>query len=251
MLLLSFNLTIPFVDERKNPQLDDETLLASLEKNTEIIIQNLEIYSVLVTFFVEVSIASKLQKTLKKLVSAGHEIAFYNIRSSVEEIEKIKTDVESQIGKNIRGLRQKLLRLDNKTIGLLGFSYVSDIEHSNIGFIFRRLQKEKTNLYYDEGLVIVPESLSPYSQLPFNDYVFQMTPISFYENMLAETLQNADYIQIYMNAWQFYDKQEVPYQLPFYKKYHLGKTFEDRLISLLNYIKEEEIATSRMKDYLF
>lgn len=251
MLLLSFNLTIPFGEDRANPNLDDETLIASLEQNLEIILQNLEIYSTLVTFFVEVRIAERLSKTLKKLASAGHEVALYNISSSVADIEIVKNNIEDQLQKSVRGLRQKLIRLPNKDIKNLGFSYVSDIEHSNIGFVFRRLKKEKTQLYYDDNLVIVPESLSPYSQLPFNDYVFQMTPLQFYENMILETLQNEDYVQVYMNAWQFYEKQDLPYKFPFYKKYNLGKKFEDKLIAFLEFVNEKEIATSRMKDYLF
>lgn len=251
MLLLSFNLTIPFGEDRVDPNLNEETLIASLEQNIEIIVQNLEIYSTLVTFFVEVSIADRLSKTLKQLVLAGHEVAFYNLRSTANEIEIAKNKLEDDIKKNVRGLRQKTLRLPNKEIKDLGFSYVSDIEHSNIGFVFRRLKKDKTQLYYDDNLVIVPESLSPYSQLPFNDYVFQMTPLQFYENMILETLQNEDYVQIYMNAWQFYEKGDLPYKFPFYKKYNLGKKFEDKLIAFLEFITEKEIATSRMKDYLF
>lgn len=251
MLLLSINLTIPFGKDRINPEIYDETLIASLEQNIEIIVQNLDIYSTLVTFFVDVSIAEHLKKTLKKLTTAGHEVAFYNIRSTTSEIEIAKKILEDELQKKIRGLRQKLLKLPNKDIKSLDFSYVSNIEHSNIGFIFRRLKKDKTKLYYDDSLVIVPESLSPYSQLPFNDYVFQITPQKFYENMILETLQNEDYVQVYMNTWQFFEKEELPYAFPFYKKYNLGKSFEDKLIAFLDFVTENELATSRMKDYLF
>ncbi|WP_300669798.1 polysaccharide deacetylase [Soonwooa sp.] len=251
MLLLSFNLTIPFGEDRANPKLDDESLIASLEHNLESFLSDIEIYSILVTFFVEVRIAERLSKTLKKLTAAGHEVALYNIVSSVAEIEIVKNNLEDQLQKSVRGLRQKLLRLPEKDIRALGFSYVSNIEHSNIGFVFRRLKKEKTQLYYENSLAIVPESLSPYSQLPFNDYVFQMTPLKFYENMILETLQNEDYVQVYMNAWQLYEKENLPYKFPFYKKFNLGKKFEDKLLSFLEFIDENEIATSRMKDYLF
>ena len=183
--------------------------------------------------------------------NAGHEISFYNIHSSISDLEIAKKNLQNYLEKPIKGIRQKLLKLSPATLFDLGFSYVSNIEHSNITFLLRRLKKDKTQLYYDSNLTIIPESLSPYSQLPFNDYVFQMTPQDFYENMILETLKKEDYIQVYLNAWQFYQKEDCPYKLPFYKKFNLGKPIEDKMLSFLNFIDENEIAVARMKDYLF
>lgn len=251
MLLLSFNLSIPELKDRKDPNISEEQLISDLEHITEVILRDLELHSLLVTFFVEVSIADSLKKTLKRMQNAGHEISFYNIKSSISDLEIAKKNLQNYLEKPIKGIRQKLLRLPLETLYDMGFSYVSNIEHSNITFLVRRLKKDKTQLYYDNNLTIIPESLSPYSQLPFNDYVFQMTPLNFYENMILETLKKEDYIQIYLNAWQFYQKENCPYQLPFYKQFNLGKPLEDKMISFFNFIEESEIAIARMKDYLF
>lgn len=251
MLLISFNLSIPELKDRKEANISEEQLINDLENITEVILRDLELHSLLVTFFVEISIAESMKKLLKRMQNAGHEIALYNIRSTAPEIEIIKKTLQDYFEKPIRGIRQKLHKLPSEILYSLGFSYVSNIEHSNINFIFRRLKKDKTELYYDNNLTILPESLSPYSQLPFNDYVFQMTPLKFYESMILETLKNEDYIQIYLNAWQFYKREDCPYKLPFYKQYNLGKTFEDKMISFFNFVEENDIAVSRMKDYLF
>ena len=117
-------------------------------------------------------------------------------------------------------------------------------------FLWRKLT-EKTEIYTENELTIVPESQSPYSQLPFNDYVLQMTPMKYYENMLLESLKREEYVMIYANAWQIYEKENLPFDLPFYKKINLGRRFEDRLEDLFQFIDEQEIAVSRVKDYLF
>ena len=51
----------------------------------------------------------------------------------------------------------------------------------------------------ENGVSIVPESISPYSQLPYNDFVFQALPMQYYQNMVlydtkdAYDLLNDDY----------------------------------------------------------
>ena len=98
---------------------------------------------------------------------------------------------------------------------------------------------------------IIPESISPYSQLPYNDFTFQIIPQKFYQNMVVETLKNEEFVVIYLNAWQFTDFSKHHFDIPFYRKINSGKSMEDKLTEFLTWINEEEHATSRMKDYLF
>jgi len=225
-------------------------LILSIEKNIKIILLLLELHGFLATFFVEVSIANRVQKLLKTISLSGHEIALYNVNSDVETIAKTKQNLEEILEKPIRGMRQKSHRLPYSDIKKMEFIYVSNIEESTINFLWRKLT-EKTEIYTENELTIVPESQSPYSQLPFNDYVLQMTPMKYYENMLLESLKREEYVMIYANAWQIYEKENLPFDLPFYKKMNLGRRFEDRLEDLFQFIDEQEIAVSRVKDYLF
>lgn len=250
MILLTFNISIPENNTKiKNKFLDDELIL-SIEKNTKIILLLLELHGFMATFFVEVSIANRVQKLLKTISLSGHEIALYNVNSDIETITKTKQNLEEILEKPIRGMRQKSHRLPYSDIKKMEFIYVSNIEESTINFLWRKLT-EKTEIYTENELTIVPESQSPYSQLPFNDYVLQMTPMKYYENMLLESLKREEYVMIYANAWQIYEKENLPFDLPFYKKMNLGRRFEDRLEDLFQFIDEQEIAVSRVKDYLF
>src|SRR6218665_1792538 len=198
----------------------------------------------------EISIVDKLEKLIKKISFAGHEIALYNINSDFKNIEKTKQNLERFLEKTIRGLRQKHHQISYPEIKNLDFNYVSNIEESKLNFLWRKLTS-KTEIHIQDDLTIVPESQSPYSQLPFNDYVFQMTPMKYYENMLLESLKNNEYVMIYVNAWQFFSSTELYFDLPFYKKINIGRKFEDRLEHLFQFVDENEIAVSRMKDYLF
>ncbi|WP_028122088.1 polysaccharide deacetylase family protein [Epilithonimonas tenax] len=250
MILLTFNISITEKTREANKKFSDDELISSIEENTKIILLLLELHEYHATFFVEISIADKLHKLLKSLSLSGHEIALYNVNSEAESIAKTKLNLEHTLNKPIKGLRQKAHRLPYPEIKELDFVYVSNIEDSKIDFLWRKLTA-KTEIYTENELTVVPESQSPYSQLPFNDYVLQVTPMKYYESMLLESLKSDEYVMIYANAWQLYSKDRLPFVLPFYKKINLDRTFEDRLESLFQFIDEHEIAVSRMKDYLF
>lgn len=250
MVLLTFNISIPEKSKEIRNNFSDTESILSIEENTKIIINFLDLHEYKATFFVEISIAQALHKLLKTLSFSGHEIALYNVDSDAEITVKAKRNLEEILQKPIKGLRQKTHRLPYSEIKKMDFIYVSNIEDSKISFLWRKLT-EKTEIYTDNDLTIVPESQSPYSQLPFNDYVLQMTPMKYYESMLLESLKSSEYVMIYANAWQLFSKDKLPFALPFYKKLNLGRNFEDRLEELFQFIDEHEIAVSRMKDYLF
>jgi len=250
VILLTFNISIPKNNQKNANQFSENELIESIKNNTKIIHRLLDLHGFSATFFVEISIANQLQKLLKTLALSGHEIALYNVDSDIDLIEKTKQNLEGILEKPIRGLRQKSYRLPYSNIKKSEFTYVSNIEESTINFLWRKLTA-KTEIYTENEMTIVPESQSPYSQLPFNDYVLQVTPMKYYENMLLESLKRAEYVMIYANAWQIYEKENLPFELPFYKKFNLGRRFENRLEELFQIINENEIAVSRMKDYLF
>ena len=250
MILLTFNIAISEKSRENNDKVSQQELISSIEENTRIILLLLELHEYKATFFVEVSIALQLQKLLKSLSLSGHEIGLYNVNSDTETLAKTKQNLEQFLDKPIKGLRQKSHRLPYSEIKKMDFIYVSNIEDSKIDFLWRKLTA-KTEIYTENDLTIVPESQSPYSQLPFNDYVLQMTPMKYYESMLLESLKSNEYVMIYANAWQLFSKDKLPFILPFYKKINLSRSFEDRLEELFQFMDEHEIAVSRMKDYLF
>ena len=250
MILLTFNIAVSEKGRENNYKFSQTELISSIEGNTKIILNLLELHEYKATFFVEVSIAGQLQKLLKSLSLSGHEIGLYNVNSDAETVEKTKQNLEQFLQKPIKGLRQKSHHLPYLQIKKMEFIYVSNIKESKIDFLWRKLTG-KTEIYTENELTVVPESQSPYSQLPFNDYVLQVTPMKYYESMLLESLKSEEYVIIYANAWQLFSKDKLPFVLPFYKKVNLSRNFEDRLESLFQFIDEHEIAVSRMKDYLF
>lgn len=250
MILLTFNI-IPVVAKTKgNVFLDDYERLKILEANVKSLLIILDIHETKVTFFIEISIVEKLLNLIKAISSQGHEVAFYNIDSTQQSIEDVKKVTEDLLEKNIRGIREKKVTLSWDLVKNFGFNYISNIDNANILFPFKRLKRD-TEIIEKMGISIIPESISPYSQLPYNDFVFQVLPMKYYQNMVFETLKNDDFVLIYLDVWQFTNLEKYHFDIPFYRKYNSGKKMEDKLEEFLTWINQKEMATSRMKDYLF
>jgi DNA polymerase III delta prime subunit len=250
MVLFTFNIINIEAEAQKGIQISGDERLKVTEDNTKAILRILDIHNVKASFFVEISIAQKLQNLIKAISSKGHEIAFYNKNSTLQEIEETKKFTQEFLEKQIRGIRQKDFKLPQESLKLLEFNYVSNIDNANILFPFKRLKRD-TQITEEDGLSIVPESISPYSQLPYNDFVFQILPMKYYQNMVFETLKSDDFVLIYLNSWQFTDFSRYQFDIPFYRRLKSGRKMEDKLDALLTWINEKEMATSRMKDYIF
>jgi hypothetical protein len=250
MILLTFNIVNIDANAKNSVQISDDERLKITEDNTKAILRILDIHDIKASFFIEISLVQKLQNIIKAISSKGHEIAFYNKNSSLQEIEDAKKFVQDFLEKQIRGIRQKDFKLSQESLKLLEFNYLSNIDNANILFPFKRLKRD-TEITEEDGLSIVPESISPYSQLPYNDFIFQVLPMKYYQNMVFETLKNEEFVLIYLNSWQFTDFSTYKFEIPFYRKYSSGKKMEDKLDALLTWINEKEMATSRMKDYIF
>ncbi|WP_353145226.1 polysaccharide deacetylase family protein [Chryseobacterium sp.] len=250
MILLTFNIANIEAEGKNGSIITDEERLKITEDNTKAILRILDIHDIKASFFVEISLTGKLRNLIKAISSKGHEIAFYNQNSNPEEIENAKKDIQDLLEKQIRGIRQKEVKVPQEDLKMLEFNYVSNIDNADILFPFKRLKRD-TEITEEDGLSIVPESISPYSQLPYNDFVFQILPMKYYRNMVLETLQNEGFVLIYLNVWQFTDFKKYHFDIPFYRKLFSGKKMEDKLDALLTFINGKELAVSRMKDYIF
>ena len=250
MILLTFNIINHHRKFRKNELMSDDEILKITENHVSSILRILENHHVLASFFIEISLVEKVKPLIKKIVSKGHEIAFYNDNSEISEIETVKRNTKDFIEKIIRGIRQKDVTVSVNELKQMEFSYISNIENANILFPLKRLQRS-TKIIEENGVSIIPESISPYSQIPYNDFVFQTVPLKFYQNMVNETLKNEDFILIYLNSWQFTDFEKFRFRIPFYRKYTSGRTMSDKLESFLKWLNENELACARVKDFVF
>lgn len=250
MILLTFNIMNIESETRNGSQITDMERLEITIANTKSVLRILDIHEVKASFFIEISIVEKLKNLLKAISAQGHEIAFYNKNSSASQIEETKKSTEEFLDKQIRGIRQKEFKISENDLKLMGFNYISNIDHADILFPFKRLKRD-SEISEENGISIVPESISPYSQLPYNDFVFQTLPMKYYQNMVFETLKNDDFVLVYLDVWQFTDVKKYQFKVPFYRRYNCGKKMEDKLEDFLAWINEKELATSRMKDYIF
>lgn len=250
MILLSFNIIHPEISEKNVGLVSEEELLKVTSDGTLKILEILEKYMLQATFFVEISLVEKLPELLKIIVKKGHELSFLNKNSYQSEIEKAKLFAEELTGKSVRGLRQfPEKRVNSEMVKKLGFIYRSPLDYANIFFYKNTLEKKIAK--EENGIMVIPESVSPYSRIPYNDFSFQLIPMFFYKNMINETLQKEDYVMVYLNSWQFLELNHSKFGLPLYRKYNLGKQMENKLERFLQFVEESEWAVTRIKDFFF
>ncbi|MDQ0477695.1 polysaccharide deacetylase [Chryseobacterium sp. MDT2-18] len=250
MILLTFNIINPDRKFKNVGGLSSDELLEITIQNTKALLRSLERREIRATFFIEISIIPQLETLIKKIINEGHEISFYYFDTGLEEIERIKKNTEELIEKQIRGIRMKENAFDLNEILHLRFTYVSLIEETTFAFPFKRLER-KTPIIEKNGLSILYESISRYSQIPYNDFIFQILPLSYYEKMVVETIKKDDFVLFYLNSWQFTDFDKDIFEISFYKKYNSGQKLQDKLEAFLIWMNEAELAHARMKDFAF
>ena len=250
MILLTFNIVNPDRVFKNTGDLNDDELLEITVQNTKAILRSLQSQGILATFFIEISLVQNLGKLVKKIISDGHELAFYNIDATLDQLETAKKDTEDLIGKQIRGIRLKESAFELSDLNHLRFTYVSLIEDTALIFPFKRFER-KAPFTEQNGLTILHESISRYSQIPYNDFIFQTLPHSYYESMVIETIKKDEFVLVYLNSWQFTDFDQFQFEIPFYKKYNSGKKLHDKLEIFLSWMNENELAYSRVKDFAF
>ena len=250
MILLSFNIIQNRPETSSGQLLSEKERLGITVSNVNSILRILELHETKCTFFLEVPLLTNAEFNLKKIVDKGHEIAVYGEGYTLEQIRDAKTHAEKITEKTIRGFRQMRRRFSIEELKMLEFNYISDIENATILFPLRRLERG-TELTEIKGITIIPESISPYSQIPYNDFVLQSLPMKFYRSMVTETLKNEEFVIIYLNTWQFTDFAAAGLKTPFYRRWNSGKKMEDKLTEFLEWINERDYATARIKDYIF
>lgn len=239
MILLTFNV-IALNDGHEEKATSFETTVGE-------ILKVLKYHNTFATFFVGTNHAVLLKPLLKKIIADGHEVALYNETTSLKELSDIKKNIEEYLKKTIRGLREFQSVFKACELKELEFNYVSEIENADILFPFKRLIR-KTEIRSVNGISVIPESISPYSQIPYNDFTFQTLPGIWYRNMVDETVRNNEFVLLYLNSWQFDDT--VRKKVPFYRQYNLGSDLVLKLDRFLAWVSAQEIPSGRIKDYL-
>lgn len=250
MILLTFNIFNADRVLENGRGFGKEEVLEITVQNTNAILRSLEQHGILATFFIEVSLLSEIPSLLKRIINEGHEIGFYNLNSTLAEITDAKKNTEDVIGKQIRGIRTKETQFALSDLHELRFNYISLIEETALIFPFKRFVR-KAPFTEKNGLSILHESISRYSQIPYNDSMFQLIPLSYYENMVTETIKKDEFVLIYLNSWQFTDFEKYDFKVNFIKKYNSGKKLHDKLEEFLQWINENQLAYSRIKDFMF
>ena len=249
MILLTFNILANDFDFKAKPDKMPTEQVEFTIATTKALMKSLEKEEISATFFVEISLLPKVENLLKQIRNEGHEIAFFQQNSTLEEIENAKKWTEDLLEKNVRGIRMKENAFPVSELRKLQFNYISVIDDQKLSFPLKKLAR-KAPFTEENGLTLLYQSISPYSQMPYNDFVFQLVPLIYYQNMVLETVKKDEFVLVNLNSWQFAEVKNLPFQLPFFRKYKIGKPMQEKLNRFLTWINENKMATSRVKDFI-
>ncbi len=190
-------------------------------------------FNIATTMFTTANFAIHFPDAVKAM-AAKHEIAshtFYHTTFANEDLLNSKLKLEEITGKSVMGIRMPRMRkVEMSEVKIAGYTYDSSINPTWIPGRYNNTQLPRT-VYFDEGILRLPASVTPNLRLPLFWLAFKNYPYSVFKNLVLQTLKKDGYVCLYFHPWEFTEIHE--YNLPNYVKRYCGKVLQDRLAKLI------------------
>ncbi len=204
----------------------------------------LERRGVTATFFTTGCFAER-HPDLVRVISEQHEIASHayyhapgyrlqpgDILRSVERLEGI-------ILRKIRGFRMpRLAPFPAEELRKAGISYDSSLNPTWLPGRYNRLTSPAVP-FGEEGLWILPASVTPLLRIPLFWLSFKNLPLPFYTFLCRRTLRARKNLVLYFHPWEFADLKT--YRLPAYVSRPDGAGLLDKLDRFIGWLQEEDV----------
>lgn len=161
-----------------------------------------------VTFFATTNMAEAFPESLQSLSCDGHEVALHAVMEEEEKksgfcLRNQKSTVEQIIGKKIYGCRtHRLAPLPTRILNEAGLLYDNSLHPTYVPGRYCNIFKPK-RIHINEGIVKVPVSVTPVSNLPFSWFWFRNFGFHYAVFCSKAVYLNRDYINIYFHSWDF------------------------------------------------
>lgn len=191
------------------------------------------------TFFTTAHFANWFSDSIKQ-ISRKHEIAshtFYHSHYKTADLLQSRLELENITGKPVYGLRMpRMMKVPMQDVIQAGYSYDSSVNPTWIPGRYNNLSLPRT-MYYDEGMLRVPASVSPRLRVPLFWLAFKNMPYNIFKHLCIQTLKKDGYLCLYFHPWEFTDIWE--FELPGYAKRWSGEKLQQRLYRLIKDLKAE------------
>ena len=198
------------------------------------------------TLYTTANFASWYPEMIRQL-AGQHEVAshtYYHTHFETAHLQESRLQLEAITGLPVYGLRMPRMRPVAMTdVRQAGYSYDSSVNPTWIPGRYNNLNKPRT-LYYEQGILRIPASVSPHLRIPLFWLAFKNMPYLVFKKLAIQTLQHDGYLCLYVHPWEFTDISH--YQIPGYAKRWSGEKLQHRLYRLIKDLsKEGDFTTTR------
>jgi peptidoglycan/xylan/chitin deacetylase (PgdA/CDA1 family) len=205
------------------------------------------------TFFCTANYAVNKPDVIKKIITAGHELAshgYYHSDFKVEHLLQSKLKLEEVSGAEVTGFRMaRMMPVDEKEIAKAGYLYNSSINPTFIPGRYNNLSKPRT-WFFDKGVLQIPASVSPLVRWPLFWLSFHNLPMSVMRWMAAAAHRKDGYLNLYFHPWEFTDlNQPEKYGFPGYVSKNSGEAFVERITDFISWAQSKGHEFARTDEF--
>lgn len=254
MILLSFDIEEFDAPQEYGAELSFERQIELSTIGLERILNLLEQKQIKATFFITANFALNNAEIMKRIVSAGHEIAshgFYHSKKSDGDLVKAAAELEKIAGKKIAGYRTpRMGDVSIKELKDAGHTYNSSLNPTFLPGRYNNLNMPR-NLFYEDGITQLPASVSRFLRLPLFWLALHNMPLPLYKWLCAGAVKKDGYLNVYFHPWEFCDALHEPeLKMPYIIRHNSGMAHVERLASLIDYLRSKGYQFYSISEFL-
>lgn len=231
----------------------DKQMAVSIE-GTLVVLESLRKHQIRATFFCTANFALHAPEVIRMIVQDGHEIAshgYYHSSFNNDDLKSSRECLEKLSGQNVEGFRMaRMMEVNTECTKSAGYLYNSSLNPTFIPGRYNNLNKPRT-YYYDEGVLQIPSSVTPFFRFPLFWLSFHNLPLQFYQWMLCQCVDHDGYAAIYFHPWEFVDLKSYTkdFKLPRIMMRNTGEAMQNRMDALLTSLKNKKYQFVSYSDF--
>jgi len=251
-ILLSFDIEEFDLPQEYGLTISQEDQFRFSLKGLEQIMEVLDKFDVVATFFVTASFISRYPSAIR-VISKKNEIASHNLAHSIkeyseEEVMKSKRIIEEKCGKKIYGFRMpRVKKVNYSSLGKLGFRYDSSVSPTYLPGRYNNYF-EKRRITKKGRIHEIPISTPPFMRLPYWNF-FRLLGLRYLKLLTKICLKSPGFVNVYFHPWEF--NQLNRFKIPFYiRKSYSGARIKKTLESYILWCKKNNFEFMTFSEFL-
>jgi len=255
-ILLGFDLEEFDLPLENKGEISFEDQLNTSETGINNVLDLLEKYNLVATFFCTVNFAKNRPKVLQRIVHDGHEVAshgcFHN-QFSPEDYQKSKEELDSISGGDLVGFRMaRMQTVDFDKMKEAGYLYDSSLNPTCIPGRYNHLKMPFRWHRKSNGLVEIPSAVTSGWRIPLFWLSFHNFPLQFYFFCLNRVLKTPGYAVLYFHPWEFTNLNDYPERnIPFIIRRNSGDKMIHRFQKMVEHYLAKGVVFDTTRNFLY